>query len=289
MNVAASVGIVEARRLMLNPALWVSLAPAVLWAAFVGDDPLGEHFLLSGFGLALCWFVVMAAVALAARRTGASNADELFDLLPCDPSRRTFAIGVGGAAVALVALAVTMAVWVWRSPGTFLGMTTNTVPSMIMIPRPNAAQFLQGPLVLLVFVGVGLLIGRWAPTSLVVPVLLVPILVQFVLFGVWEAGGTTWYSWLLPMARGWVSGDRFGECGSNNGDCVLPLVGFDEVTPWWHMGYLVCCAGFLFAVASLPGHGGLRRWMAAGCWLGAVVAFGIVQLVVYERFPGVAV
>ncbi len=289
MNVAASVGIVEAQRLMLNPALWVSLVPAFSWAAFVGDDSLGEHFLLIGFGLALCWFVVMTVVAFAARRTVASNAGELFDLLPCDASQRTFAIGVGGAAAALVALAVTVIVWVWRRPGASLGMTTDTVSSSILIPRPNAAQFLQGPAIVLVFVGLGLLIGRWAPSSLVVPVLLVPILAQFVLFGVWEAGGTTWYSWLLPMASGWVSGDRFGECGSNNGDCLLPLVGFDEVTPWWHLGYLVCCAGFLFAVASLAGHGGTRRWMAAGSWLGAVVAFGIVQLVVYERFPGVAV
>ncbi len=286
MSDAVSIGEVEARRLATNPALWVSLVPALLWAVFVGDDALGEHFLLSGYGVAPTWFVLMVIVALATRRTAVSSANGLFDVLPSDVGPRTLGIGMAGAAAAGLSVVVTIMVWGWRHPGTVLGVSSDTLPAGVDIPRPNLGQFLQGPLVLVVFVGIGLVVGRWVPSSLVLPALVVPIALQFVLFGVWESGGTTWYSWLLPMASGWVAGDRVGDCASITGECVLPLVGFDTVTPWWHVGYLVCVAGLLFTIATAPKGADRRRLAIASGWLLGIVAFGVVQLVVYQRFDG---
>jgi hypothetical protein len=288
MSVAGAIGAVEAHRLGTNPALWASVVPALLWATFVGEDALGEHFLLSGYGVALSWFVSMVIVALAARRTAASGASALFDVLPSDAGRRTMGIGLAGVAAAGLSLVVTIVVWAWRHPGTILGASSGTVPVGVDVPRPNLSQFLQGPLVLVVFVGFGLVIGRWVPSSLVLPALVVPIAAQFVLLGVWEAGGTTWYSWLLPMASGWVSGDRVGDCASATGECVLPLVGFDTVTPWWHAAYLACVAGLLFTIATSPRDADRRRTMIAGGWLVGVVLFAAVQLAVYQRSDGVA-
>lgn len=286
MSVAGAIGAVEARRLATNPALWVSVIPALLWAVFVGDDALGEHFLLSGYGVALSWFVTMVIVALATRRTAANGATGLFDVLPSDAGRRTLGIGIAGVAAAALALVVTVVVWAWRRPGNVLGVSSDTMPAGVDIPRPNHGQFMQGPLVLVVFVGIGLVVGRWVPSSWVLPALIAPITLQFVLFGVWESGGTTWYSWLLPMASGWVSGDRVGDCASTTGECVLPLAGFDTVTPWWHVGYLVCVAGLLFTIATAPRELDRRRVLFAICWLGAVVLLGAVQLAVYQRFDG---
>lgn len=279
---AVAVGLVEGRRLVRNPILWVATAPAFGWAVGV-NDPVVEHFLLTGYGLVVMWFAAMAATAFAARRSDDDLVRGALDPLPASADARTLGIGIGSLGAAAVALAVTAAVWAIRTPGAVLGTTTDTVPVGIAIPRPNLAQLLQGPLVVLVFAALGLLVGRWVAGWLMVAVLFVPVLAQLLYFGVWNAAGSAWYAWLLPMTTGWVTGEWLGSCSSGASQCDLQVSGFDTITPWWHAAYLVALACFLVSIAvALEGRRSARWWsVATGA---AVVALAVVQVVTFERW-----
>ena len=280
---ALLIGAVEAGRVVRNPLLWVSMVPAIVWAV-LADDPLIEHFLLTGYGLALAWFASMTIAAAAVRRTRRALVSETLDPLPEGADVRTLGVGFGALGAMIAGFLVTAVVWVVRVPSSVLGTAADTIPRDLPIPRPTIAQFAQGPLVLMVFASLGLLIGRWVPGWLLVPVLFVPVvLVQFLLFGVWASEGTPWYVWLLPMATGWVSGEWIGSCDGGNAICDLQVSGFDRVTPWWHAGYLVALAGLLVSVAvAADGSRLARRWVVLTATI--TVALGAVQVLTYERW-----
>jgi hypothetical protein len=277
------LGVIEGGRVVRNPLLWLSMVPAVLWAAWA-DTPVDEHFLLSGYGLVLGWFAVMAITALAVRRSRGGAVGEALDPLPGGPGARTLGVGFGEIGAGLAGLVLTIVVWVMRAPGAVLGNTTDTIPRGLPVPRPNLAQFAQGPLVLVVFASVGLLIGRWVPGWLLVPALFVPVVFQFLWFGVWNSQGTPWFMWLLPMATGWVAHSWVGDCSGGAGSaCDLELSGFDRVTPWWHMPYLVALAALLVSIAvALDGERAARRWVVVTAIV--TVALGVVQVLTYERW-----
>jgi len=67
---------------------------------------------------------------------------------------------------------------------------------------------------------------------------------------------------------------------------VLPLAGFHTVTPWWHVGYLVCVGGLLFTIATASRKPDRRGVLIAFSWLFGIVPFGGSRLAVYQRFDG---
>jgi hypothetical protein len=257
------------------------MVPALLWA-IRADTPTDEHFLLTGYGLVLAWFATMAITAVAARRTAGGLVSESLDRLPGGPDVRTLGVGFGALGAAGAGLLVTAVVWTIRMPGAVLGTSVDAIPRDLAIPRPTVAQFAQGPLVLLVFASIGLLLGRWVPSWLLVPALFVPVSLQFLWFGIWSAEGTPWYVWLLPMTTGWVSNEWVGDCTPTS-PCDLQLSGFDVATPWWHAAYLVALTALFVSIAvALHGRRG-ARWWAVGA-LVVTVVLGVVQVATFERW-----
>ena len=75
-----------------------------------------------------------------------------------------------------------------------------------------------------------------------------------------------------------------GCCDNSAANCDLALSGFDQTTPWLHLGYLVALAATLIAIAVLRRHRDRRTWMIFGAALASVAVFAIAQWIVYERF-----
>jgi hypothetical protein len=245
------------------------------------------HFLLIGYGVLLPGFVMLIASAFAVRRDRSSGATELMATTPTDQATRTAGHGlaglVGGGGLTL---AVTALMWLYRARDATLGPAEDTIPLDVIVPRPNIAQFLQGPLAVVALCALGVLIGRWLPSWLVVVVVVIPAMVQFLMLGLWNGSGTRAANWLFPLSGGWVVGEWIGGC-TETSPCHLQLQGFDQTTPWWHLGYLVALTAVLVVTAML----GARRdrstviaWLVAA---GAVIAFAAIQAAVYTPFTSV--
>jgi len=286
MDVAVNLAAVEGRRLVRNPLMWLSMIPAVLWAALV-DNADDTHFVLTGYGLIFTCFAVTVLVAMAARRSRFNHTGPLLDVLPSGSSTRTVGLGLAGVAPACAALVATTVVWIVVWPSTSLGTSTQTVNSGVDVPRPNFAQFLQGPLAIGVFGALGLVLARWFPGWLIGAALAVPMLIQFLWFGGWHAEGSHAYVWLVPLATGWVTDGWTGACDNTDANCDLALSGFDQTTPWLHLGYLVALAATLIAIAVLRRHRDRRTWMIFCAALASVAVFVVAQWIVYERFEPV--
>jgi hypothetical protein len=283
---AGQLARIEATRLVRNPAVWLGV---VLGGVMVGRAEAANelHFLLIGYGVLLPGLVMLVASAFAVRRDRSSGATELMATTPTDHRTRTaghgFAGLVGGGGLALT---VTAAMWLYRARDATLGPAEDTIPMNVIVPRPNVAQFLQGPLAVVALCALGVLIGRWLPSWLVVVVVVIPAMIQFLMLGLWNGSGTRAANWLFPLSGGWVVGDWIGGC-TETSPCHLPLQGFDRTTPWWHLGYLVALTAVLVVTAML---GARRDRSTVVAWLvaaGAVIAFAAIQSVVYTPFASV--
>jgi hypothetical protein len=276
------LGQVDGWRLVRHPALWISIGTLVMYTVAVGSAT-EEQFLLVGYGLVLPAFVAMVLTAMAVRRSRTQGADELFDVLPVDAARRSVGHGVSTLAAGGLALALTVGVWIYRRPGRVIGVTEDTIPGSIDIPRPTVAQALQGPMAVVVFCALGVALARWVPAWLITIALLVPIFMQFLWFGLWQGEGLQPATWWWPLASGWVHGEWFG-CLSEDTSCLLEVQGFDTVTPWWHLGYLAALAVFLVMIAVLRHRRDGPAWIAFGLSGVTLVSLAAAQSAVYERF-----
>jgi chromate transport protein ChrA len=178
------LGRVEGWRIVCHPVLWLAIGTLVMYTVMVGSAT-EEHFLLTGYGLVLPAFVAMVLMAMAVRRSRTQGADELFDVLPIDQARRSVGHGLAASVVGLLAVVLTAAVWAGRWPSRYLGLTEETRPDLLAIPRPDLAQALQGPMAVVVFCALGVALGRWIPSWLIAVVLVVPMAMQFLAFGSW--------------------------------------------------------------------------------------------------------
>jgi hypothetical protein len=278
---------VEATRLVKNPVVWLAIAVMGVVVQRV-DEASGVHFLLVGYGVLLPGFVLLIACAAAARRDRTSGATELMATMSTGEPARLAGFGLAGAAAGGgLALAVTAVVWLLRARDSTLGTTSDTMPPNVMVPRPNAAQFLQGPLAVVVLCALGVLLGRLLPSWLVVIALLLPAMIQLLWLGMWSGVATNETNWWFPLSSGWVTGEWIG-CRTGDPMCDLPLQGFDRVTPWWHLPYLAAIAVLLVITAVLLSR---RNRNSVLAWLGAattVVAFAAIQAAVHTPFTSVA-
>lgn len=284
-RVERSLARVEGVRLLRNPVLWLAFVPLGVWLRSARTTDRGEDAfnLLVGFGVVVPGTVSAVLVALAAMRSRRCGADELLGAVPVGPERRTIA-----HAMSLLAAAGAVVVWVVVElvvlrPGTMLGRTSNTIPVGVEIPRPNIAQLLQGPAALLAIGCLAVAVARWVPTWAVLPVFGAGAVLQLTWFGTWSGTAVGWPSWLWPLARGWVNGSWVG-CSSASTICSVYVSGFDRVTPWWHLGYLLALA-VLFAVVGAARDRRDRRVVTAIAAAALVVAFfAAAQFVVFERY-----
>jgi hypothetical protein len=272
---------IEAVRLLRNRAMWLAVGLAALIVR-QNDGENAMHFLLVGYGVMLPGLVLLIASAFAVRRDRSSGATELMATTPTDRGTRTAAHGLAGLAGGALALVVTASFWLYGARDSTLGMSDETMPQLA-IPRPNLAQFLQGPFVVVALCALGVLLGRLLPSWLVVVALIVPAMVQFLFLGLWNGQVTSASNWWFPLSSGWVTGEWLG-CGNEAPVCVLKLGGFDRTTPWWHLAYLATLAAFLVLAAVVRDRrdrATLAMWALAA---GAVIALAAIQASVYTRF-----
>jgi len=231
---AASVHLArtESGRLLRNPALWLSLGGAALWAwsEHPALDAEPTYLLLAGYGLVLPGFVMLAITVLAVLRDRQSATGPLTETLPVGPARRTVGHALVSLAAAGVGLLFVAAVVIYHRPGDVLGPSTDTLPAAIDVPRPGLGLLLQGPVALIVLVALGVALARWLPSWLVVIALVIPFAVQFVVLGIWNATPTSAPGWWWPWSSGMVVGEWIG-CTPTSALCDLEVGGFDTTTP----------------------------------------------------------
>jgi hypothetical protein len=274
----------EGRRLIRNPIVWASLIPTVLWFRATNDDAGAEDqlFLLVGYGLVIPAFLMMVATVLAVLRGRLEHTEPLLSTLTVGPDRRSIGhawAALAGGAIGLLVIA-TMAIAL--RAGDSLGVWADT--TYVVVPRPNLAQLLQGPLTIVVLLVLVIALVRWVPTWLVIAPLAFALFVQGVFLGVFHGVPTDGGRWLLPLNTGIVHGEWVG-CAPEDPDCYLPVSGFDRVTPWWHVGYLVALCVWLTTIAVLRHRRDRATWIWFGASLIAVGALAAVQIATADVYP----
>lgn len=276
----------ESLRMVRNPALYLALIPVWFW---VNDARAGDAdqrlYLLTGFGLLLPGLVLTAITVMAVLRARYSNTEELLSATALGPDRRSFAHSIsglaGGAAMAAV-IAVTLVALPQRFSDS-LGTWSPFFDQDLVVPHPNVAQLLQGPLATVAVLSFVVALSRWIPSWLVLVPLVVLVLVQGLFLGMWHGTETRVDNWLFPLSTGVVNGNWAG-CNPGDSICELPVSGFDTVTPWWHLGYLAALSVLFAAIAVLRHRRERGSWTWAGVSLAAVLAFAAVQALTFETY-----
>lgn len=278
---AVQLARVEGTRLLRNPVVWLAAALAGVMAR--ADRANELHFVLVGYAVLPAGLVLLIASAFAVRRDRSSGTTELMSTTPTDEPTRTVGFGLAGIAGGGLTLAVTAVVWLFRARDATLGPAEETIPQDVMVPRPNLAQFLQGPFCVVMLCALGVLLGRLLPSWLVVVALIIPAMVQFLFLGLWNGVGTSAGNWWFPLSSGWVTGEWIG-CTNESVLCILPVRGFDRTTPWWHLPYLVALAALFLTLAMCRDRRDRSTVVAGIVAAGAVVGFAAVQAAVYTPF-----
>jgi hypothetical protein len=274
----------EGRRLLRNPAVWLSLVPTGLWlrSAARTDDAENGMFLLVGYSLVLPGFVMLVTTVFAVLRARMAHTEPLLGTLAVGPDRRS--IGHAGSALAggAIGLGVIAAIAIALPAGDPLGVWDNG-GQRLTVPRPNLAQFLQGPVTVVVVLVFIVALVRWVPTWLVLVPLTFLLMVQALFLGVYHGVPTDGGRWLFPLNTGVVNGEWVGDCETTG--CDLLVSGFDRATPWWHLAYLAALGCWLTAVAVLRHRRDRTTWIWFTGSLVAVAFFAVVQVLTAETHP----
>jgi hypothetical protein len=266
--------------------VWLSLIPTGLWvrSTAVGSETnLDQYIVLVGFSIVIPACVMLVHTTLAVLRSRMSNADELLGVVPVGPDRRSVAHGLSALAASAVALMAIVIAYLVLRPGSPIGAGDGYIPRRFDVPRPNVAQLLQGPVAVAVVLSLALAIVRWIPSWIVIVPLAFLMFVQGIFLGIWfgvPSGDATWW-W--PLATGVVHGEWMGSC-ETDGMCVLLVGGFDRVTPWWHLAYLVALTVWFVIIAVLRHRRDRAMWTSFVASLGLVLALAIIQLVVSVEY-----
>ena len=282
-TVAGQLAWAEGRRLLRNPAVWLSLIPVAMWfrATNRTGDAEGALFLLAGYGLLLPGFVMLIATVLAVLRGRMEHTEPLLGTLAVGADRRSIGHAWSALTAGVVGLVVVAAIAIALPARDPLGVWDNDGQRLV-VPRPNVAQLLQGPMSVIVILVFVVALVRWVPSWLVILPLAFALLVQGLFVGLWHGVESDGTKWLFPLNTGVVHSAWIGDC--ENGGCYLFVRGFDGTTPWWHLAYLAALSVWLTTVAVLR-H---RRDRVAFIWFGvsllAVLAFAAVQIMTADVY-----
>lgn len=280
---------VESVRLLRDPALSVALAATAWWVMATHRSSAHQttYLLLIGYSLMLPGFVMVVHTILSTLRSRIEHTDELMNVLPVGRDRRTVSHALSAAAGVMLGAATILATYVILRPAASIGSGDNSIPPTIDIPRPNLAQLLQGPIAILAVLAFVVALTRWVPTWLVILPLAVLLLVQGVFLGLWFAVPSGNATWWFPLGTGVVHGEWIG-CGETDRVCDLPVSGFDQTTPWWHLAYLISVAVTFVVIAVLRHRRDRSTWFWFVVSLASVVTLAIVQLAVSVEYAPVS-
>ena len=243
---------IEGRRLITHPAILVSAGLIALFA--VRGPHMFEFLFLGGIGYLVLGIGTLVAAHLCASRSGRDGTEELLTSLPLRESDRTaagllaMAVPLTGALVIAGVLATVIRPWAGASA------RLDVEPRTVM---HGLVDFAQGPL-LIAFLGVvGIMLARWLPTPIGVPVAIGGIVAINSLTGLSDGP----MRWLNP---------------ASNYSAATPEPASMMV---WHLVYLV---GLIFvlglvALARRPPARGLLLYGAAAASIMALG--GLMQIV----------
>jgi hypothetical protein len=276
----------EGRRILRNPVLWVSLLAVAEWFRRADLPSAAEDrlFLLVGYGLLLPGFVMVIATVFAVLRGRLEHAEPLLGTLAVGPDRRSighvWSTLAGGAVAMLVIAAIAIALPA-RDP---LGVWVNDGQPVI-VPRPNLAQMLQGPLALVAVLVFVIALVRWVPTWLVIVPLAFLLMIQGTFLGVFHGVSTDGGRWLFPLNTGIVHSEWIGGC-TETSPCYLVVSGFDPGTAWWHAGYLLALTVWLATLAVLRHRRDRVTWAWFAASLLAILVFASAQVLTADSYAG---
>jgi hypothetical protein len=276
----------EGRRILRNPAVWLSLVPSLLWLRSAHGAGRAEDrlLLLVGYGLLLPSFVMLVATVLAVLRGRLEQTEPLLESLAVGPDQRSVGhawSALAGGAIGLLLIAAIAITLPARDP---LGVWSND-GTPVVVPRPNVAQLLQGPLSIVVLLVMVIALVRWIPTWLVIAPLAFAFMVQGLFLGVFHGVATDAGRWLFPLNTGVVHGEWIG-CSPEDPYCRLPVSGFDQDTAWWHAGYLVALSIWLATIAVLRHRRDRATWIWFGASLALVSGFAAGQFATADVYAG---
>jgi hypothetical protein len=181
----AALARIEARRLLCHPVFLLGLALTLLFFNDAGDGATMESF-GDGFAYLPMASGTLIAANLGALRSRRDRTEELYESLPRPRSAR-----VAGQLLALlwtlpVSAALLLAALIDDS------FTDGTLGNQF---SPGADQLAQGPLMVLAFGAIGILLARIAPSAIAGAVMFVALIATAM--PNFSPGGS-WGAWLLP-------------------------------------------------------------------------------------------
>lgn len=273
-HVVLQLAVAEGRRLVRHPVVLVGLAlclTGLVVAARTTPEESGSLpvILLSGAGQWPLAVAALLAANLTAVRPRRYGTPELEDTTLTGPGTRTLGLLAATGALTLVAFAL-------------LAVAAVTFEAWNGIPvrfaegfasrHMHITEFLQGPLAVTTMAVLGVVLGRWVPTRLLAPLLLLPGLVGF-LHTMWRFDAPAWrFAPIMVHEQqlAWVQVTPSGGYSIIGGFAIGDLA--------WHLVYLAGVT-VLLAVAAVARSGWSRPLgIAAGSGLALAVAGGTLQL-----------
>ncbi|SEG73040.1 hypothetical protein SAMN04489712_11064 [Thermomonospora echinospora] len=245
---------VEARRLLLHPMVAIALAGYLLWPLWSGSwrdthQVLQEVDRESQLGPLLVGLAGLLAANSAVLRSLRHGTEAHFGVLVMPPWRRTVAHALSVLPLTLVVAAAVAGMFAWEA----------TRPGAV--GHASGFELATGPLMVLFFGVLGVLLGRLVPSMFAGATAVVAILAVTFVFAVLPDG----VRWLVPLV-------------ADEGAAPLPsdLVGRPAR---WHALYLVGLTVLAGAVAALASGGRTAavRATALGA-LGVTVAGTVMQV-----------
>lgn len=237
----------EARRLLMSVPMIVGFLGYVAWIVWSAQDYADGYPALQNVdratqsGPLLVGLAVLVAVNQTVLRSGRQDTERHFGVLVMGAGRRTAAHLLSIVPTVLLTAVCVTGQFGWEAlKSGALG-------------RGSVGELMVGPLTVLMFGAVGVLMARLVASTFAAPLLVVVFLFLFVL-GTGLGGDAGWTRWLYPVV---------GEMSSS----TLPsdLIGRPAL---WHAVYLAGLGLSLALFAVLVGGG--RAWSARALFVGAL-------------------
>lgn len=273
-QVVSQLALAEARRLLRHPVVLAGLLLSLIASVAATADPDaragGLPFLfLSG---AAVWPLAVGgflAANLAAVRTRRHGTVELEDTTVTGPADRT--LGVLAAMAALTTLGLLLVLVDTILFGAWDGLPVRLFEGYVDRAM-HPAELAQGPLVVTFMAALGVAVGRWVPSRLLGPLMLVPAVVGF--FQVtWRFDGIAW-----RFAPVMVHEEQIAWVQVTPGSGYSILGGFATTDLTWHLVYLVGLTVVCAAVAVARFERSRRVASAAGVGVLLAALGGLLQL-----------
>jgi len=243
----AALARIEARRLLCHPVFLLGLALTLLFFNDAGDGATMESF-GDGFAYLPLASGTLIAANLGALRSRRDRTEELYESLPRPRSAR-----VAGQLLALL----------WTLPVSAALLVAALIDDSFVDSAlgnqfsPAADQLAQGPLMVLAFGAIGILLARIAPSPIAGAVMFVALIATAM--PNFSPGGS-WGAWLLPSTTNLVNDVFAMECdrAATQPRCEQFVMSQYAIT--WHLVFVVGLTLLLAAGALVDRR---RRLMLA--------------------------